>query len=99
MCVHICISVLTLVPALIWALFKALYNNSDCWIRDEFGHQWILDGSRYLMLGVNVILLLDIIRVLLWKLKRNDGTQHTKYYYVSIKGIKSYRHVLFRTFA
>ncbi|GLV31159.1 Pigment-dispersing factor receptor [Carabus blaptoides fortunei] len=72
------VGVLTLGPTLIWAIFKALYNNFDCWIRDELGHQWILDGSRYLMLGVNVILLLDIIRVLVWKLKRNNGTQHAK---------------------
>lgn len=73
------ISVLSLTPTLIWAIFKGIYNNEYCWMVEKYGYQWIVDGFRIAVLVINTLLLLDIIRVLLMKLKQHTTTSHAKY--------------------
>lgn len=95
---HFFLLVLSLVPILIWAAVKATLDNVKCWIVDESWYFWIIDSSRYAMLGVNLLLLLDIIRVLVWKLKKSSTLQHIKYYYVSVKGHMSLKQVILKAF-
>lgn len=55
-------------PVLAWAISRAVVDDTDCWVVDS-GLQWINDGPRIALLSVNTILLMDIIRVLLTKLR------------------------------
>ncbi|XP_047096887.1 calcitonin gene-related peptide type 1 receptor-like [Schistocerca piceifrons] len=56
------------VPVLAWAISRAVVDDTDCWVVDS-SLQWINDGPRIALLSVNTILLIDIIRVLLTKLR------------------------------
>ncbi|XP_022919278.2 calcitonin gene-related peptide type 1 receptor-like isoform X1 [Onthophagus taurus] len=55
----------SLIPSLCWAIVSSIFNNQTCWMVDENGYQWITDGFKYFILAINLLLLLDIIRVLL----------------------------------
>lgn len=44
-----------------------------CWVSDIAGYQWVTDGYKYACLGINVVLLLDIIRVLFMKYRKRTG--------------------------
>lgn len=69
---------MSLVPTLIWATFKGLYNNEYCWMVEGSGYQWIVDGFRIAVLAINMILLVHIIAVLLLKLKQHTTASHAK---------------------
>ncbi|KAK5650099.1 hypothetical protein RI129_001128 [Pyrocoelia pectoralis] len=70
--------VLSFLPTTVWAIIVAIQNNQLCWVADSDWHQWIPDGFRIAILSTNMLLLADIIRVLLMKLRRNVNPQHTK---------------------
>lgn len=86
-------SALSAIPTLVWAIFKGLYNNEYCWMVEDSGYQWIVDGFRIAVLALNTLLLLDILRVLFVKLKQHTTASHAKYkvhhvlstHFVSIK--------------
>lgn len=46
---------------------------------EDSGYQWIVDGFRIAVLAINTLLLLDIIRVLLMKLRQHTTANHAKY--------------------
>lgn len=72
---------LSLTPALVWAGVKATQYDVYCWIVDDSWRQWIIDGSRYVLLGANTIFLIDILRVILWKVRDAvaNSSQHTRF--------------------
>lgn len=76
-------SVLTLIPSLTWAIAKGVAQGDNCWMVDTNGYQWINDGFRIGVLAVNTFLLLDIIRVMLLKMKHGNTSRQTKYIYLN----------------
>lgn len=70
-------SVLTFLPSLIWAICLGALEAQSCWMVDIHGFQWIVDSFRITILAINIILLLDIVRVMLLKLKRKSTTKQT----------------------
>lgn len=70
-------SALTFVPSLIWATSLAAVEAKSCWMVDLNGLQWIVDSFRIVILVINIVLLLDIVRVMLLKLKRKSTTKQT----------------------
>ncbi|KAJ8983284.1 hypothetical protein NQ317_010534 [Molorchus minor] len=75
---YITVAVLTVVPTLIWAITLGATNTENCWMVDTDGFQWINDGFRITILTINTLLLLDIIRVMLMKMKHGSTTRQTK---------------------
>nr|CAD7449714.1 unnamed protein product [Timema bartmani] len=63
------IRVVTIFPVVAWIILRATKENTDCWSTDDAGYQWINDGTRITLLAINTLLMADIIRVLLTKLK------------------------------
>lgn len=76
--------VLSITPTLIWAIIKGANNDQYCWTVETGGYQWISDGFRIAVLAINMLLLLDIIRILLLKLKQHTTTNHAKYLHPNI---------------
>ncbi|KAJ8911669.1 hypothetical protein NQ315_014028 [Exocentrus adspersus] len=72
------VAVLTLIPSLTWAIAKGASQGDNCWMVDSDGYQWINDGFRIAVLSVNTFLLLDIIRVMLLKMKHGNTSRQTK---------------------
>lgn len=67
--------VIALVPAIAWAAVMAVYNNHSCWIVYTVDHiQWILDAPRVAILLVNTVLFIDVLRVLLTKIRNSENT-------------------------
>lgn len=54
------------------------HGAKDCWMVDDTNDQWIIDGFRIAILVINFLLLLDIIRVMVMKLKRGSVSQQVK---------------------
>ncbi|KAJ8962094.1 hypothetical protein NQ318_018048, partial [Aromia moschata] len=75
-------AVLTFLPTLIWSISMGVTNSDNCWMVDSDGFQWINDGFRITILAINTLLLLDIIRVMLMKMKHGSTTRQTKYIYL-----------------
>lgn len=72
----------SIIPSLVWAILMGTKNMEYCWMVDTVTwYQWITDGYKYFVLGVNLILLCDILRVLILKLRKNISAHHTKYVY------------------
>lgn len=72
--------VVTFLPSLIWAILRTVHNGTDCWMVDDSAvDQWIPDGFRITILVINFLLLFDIIRVMVLKLRRGNTTQQTRY--------------------
>lgn len=76
----------------------AIEADENCWMADSSWYQWIPDGFRIAILAINIILLLDIIRALLCKLRKNISAQHTKYTYILISNGMSYDSILRRAY-
>ncbi|XP_068631143.1 uncharacterized protein [Battus philenor] len=67
-------AVIAIVPVLAWAVVMSLWNNHSCWIVYTVDHvQWILDAPRVAILLINSILFIDILRVLLTKLRNSEN--------------------------
>ncbi|GJQ87241.1 hypothetical protein Trydic_g8470 [Trypoxylus dichotomus] len=54
----------TLIPTLIWAIAVAAYGMEYCWANDQVGFHWITDVYKFCTLIINLVLLLDIVRVI-----------------------------------
>ncbi|CAH2071311.1 unnamed protein product, partial [Iphiclides podalirius] len=67
-------AVIAIVPALVWAIVMGLLNDHSCWIVYTVDHiQWILDAPRIAILLINSVLFIDILRVLLTKLRNSEN--------------------------
>lgn len=75
---YIAVGALTLIPSIIWASVVATNDRDSCWVVDTNGEQWALDSFRVVILIINTILLLDIIRIMLSKMKQGGTTRQTK---------------------
>ncbi|XP_063909307.1 calcitonin gene-related peptide type 1 receptor-like [Zophobas morio] len=76
--IYVAVSVLSFLPSLIWAIVRNDHGAKDCWMVDDTNDQWIIDGFRIAILVINFLLLLDIIRVMVMKLKRGSVSQQVK---------------------
>lgn len=80
--VKLCYFIGWVCPALLASIYAAVRNNKplityDCWI-DESKLQWILFGPVVLSIAVNAIFLINIIRLLITKLRQMPDAAQTK---------------------
>ncbi|XP_013165175.1 PREDICTED: uncharacterized protein LOC106116018 isoform X1 [Papilio xuthus] len=67
-------AVIAIVPAVAWAVVMSQLNDHSCWIVYTVAHvQWILDAPRIAILLINTLLFIDILRVLLTKLRNSEN--------------------------
>ncbi|KAG5836258.1 calcitonin gene-related peptide type 1 receptor-like [Anguilla rostrata] len=71
--------VFPLVPATTHALARWLFYNDNCWISSETHLLYIVHGPIYAALLVNLFFLLNIVRVLITKLRVTHCTQSNTY--------------------
>lgn len=55
--------------AVIWIIVMAAAHDSNCWLGDRTWIQWINDPLRIIFIILHLVLLGDVIRMLLTKLK------------------------------
>ncbi|XP_045494560.1 calcitonin gene-related peptide type 1 receptor-like [Colias croceus] len=71
---YVVAAVIAILPAVVWAIIMALYNDHSCWVVYTVDHvQWILDGPRIMILVVNTVLFFDVLRVLLTKIRNTEN--------------------------
>ncbi|XP_048876434.1 calcitonin gene-related peptide type 1 receptor-like [Brienomyrus brachyistius] len=68
-----------LIPALIYAVARSYYHNDNCWISSNTSLLYIIHGPIVAALLVNLFFLLNIIRVLITKLKVTHQTETSLY--------------------
>ncbi|XP_057667618.1 corticotropin-releasing factor receptor 1-like [Diorhabda carinulata] len=76
--IYITLAVLTFTFSICWAIAMAVENAENCWMADLQGIQWTVDGFRIAILIINTLMLADIIRVMVMKLKHGSTTKQTK---------------------
>lgn len=73
--------VCSVVPSLIWMILMVTNSKENCWMVDsDSWFQWVTDGYKYVILGINTILLLHIFYILVCKLQLRNST-NTKYFF------------------
>ncbi|CAG9864126.1 unnamed protein product [Phyllotreta striolata] len=75
--VYIGLFAMTFTFSICWAISMAVKKAENCWMVDVDGLQWTLDGYRIAVLIINTFLLMDIMRVMLCKLKHGSLTKQT----------------------
>nr|XP_023012794.1 corticotropin-releasing factor receptor 2-like [Leptinotarsa decemlineata] len=75
--IYIALVVLTFSSSIPWAIAMAALEAKNCWMVDIHNLQWIVDGYRIVILVINTIFLMDIIRVMLLKMKHGGTTRQT----------------------
>ncbi|XP_076250715.1 corticotropin-releasing factor receptor 2-like isoform X1 [Rhynchophorus ferrugineus] len=75
---YIVVAALTFIPSIIWAGIMVNFEATDCWAVDRNGAQWSVDSFRIVILLINTFLLLDIIKVMVSKMKQGGTTRQTK---------------------
>ncbi|XP_023262353.1 calcitonin gene-related peptide type 1 receptor-like [Seriola lalandi dorsalis] len=68
-----------IVPALTYAVARGLFYNDKCWISSNTHLVYIIHGPIQAALVVNLIFLLNIVRVLITKLKETHCAESTAY--------------------
>ncbi|GLD74608.1 calcitonin gene-related peptide type 1 receptor-like protein [Lates japonicus] len=68
-----------IVPALMYAVARGLFFNDKCWISSHTQLVYIIHGPIQVALLVNFFFLLNIVRVLVTKLKETHCTESTAY--------------------
>ncbi|XP_037089674.1 PDF receptor-like [Pollicipes pollicipes] len=54
----------------LWALVTAIYHQTQCWWGYSFTpFYWVLEGPRFTVIAVNILFLLNILRILITKLR------------------------------
>ncbi|XP_061592799.1 calcitonin gene-related peptide type 1 receptor-like [Cololabis saira] len=76
---HILGWVFPAVPALTYALGRGLFFNDKCWINSSTNLLYIIHGPIQVALLVNLFFLLNIVRVLITKLKETHCAESTAY--------------------
>ncbi|KAL4707927.1 hypothetical protein ACJJTC_013718 [Scirpophaga incertulas] len=67
-------AVIAITPVIAWAVVMAVYNDHSCWLIYQVDHiQWILDAPRVAILLVNTGLFIDVLRVLLTKIRNAEN--------------------------
>ncbi|XP_071331582.1 calcitonin gene-related peptide type 1 receptor isoform X2 [Trachinotus anak] len=68
-----------IVPAMTYAVARGLFFNDKCWISSSTHLVYIIHGPIQVALVVNLIFLLNIVRVLITKLKETHCAESTTY--------------------
>ncbi|XP_063909304.1 calcitonin gene-related peptide type 1 receptor-like isoform X1 [Zophobas morio] len=76
--IYSAVLIFSFLPSLVWALLRGLDHGTHCWMVDNSNHQWVSDGFRLGILGINTFLLLDIIRVIVMKLRDRGISEQAK---------------------
>nr|XP_045613298.1 PDF receptor-like [Procambarus clarkii] len=59
-----------------WAAVMALWKNMDCWWGYSFTpYYWILEGPRFTVIGANLLFLMNIMRILISKLREASSSE------------------------
>ncbi|KAK8405840.1 hypothetical protein O3P69_001960 [Scylla paramamosain] len=59
-----------------WAVVMGLWKNVDCWWGYSFTtYYWILEGPRFTVIGANLLFLLNIMRILISKLREASSSE------------------------
>ncbi|CAH0407274.1 unnamed protein product [Chilo suppressalis] len=67
-------AVIAIVPVIAWASVMGVHNDHSCWVIYTVDHvQWILDAPRITILLVNTVLFVDVLRVLLTKIRNAEN--------------------------
>ncbi|KAK9721464.1 GDSL-like Lipase/Acylhydrolase [Popillia japonica] len=82
---HILSIFLSLIPIIPWAILMGTNQIENCWLVDKHGFHWINDAYKYGVLVGNLILLLDIMRVIC--LQRSNNSLNRNQTKASIKAI------------
>ncbi|CAL8324874.1 unnamed protein product [Merluccius merluccius] len=68
-----------IIPAVMYAVGRGLYYNDRCWISADTYLVYMVHGPIYVVLLVNLFFLLNIVRVLITKLKVTHSAETTAY--------------------
>ncbi|CAL8369704.1 unnamed protein product [Lota lota] len=68
-----------IIPAAVYALGRGMFFNDNCWISSNTHLLYIIHGPIYVALLVNLFFLLNIVRVLITKLKVTHSAETTAY--------------------
>ncbi|XP_048007380.1 pituitary adenylate cyclase-activating polypeptide type I receptor-like isoform X2 [Leguminivora glycinivorella] len=67
-------AVIAIVPVLAWSIVMGLLDDHSCWVVYTVSHiQWILDAPRLAVLIINTLLFVDVLRVLLTKIRNSEN--------------------------
>ncbi|XP_049869896.1 PDF receptor-like [Pectinophora gossypiella] len=67
-------AVITIAPVVTWAVMMGVYDDHSCWMVYTIPHvQWIMDGPRVAILLINTGLFIDVLRVLLTKIRNSEN--------------------------
>ncbi|XP_069970705.1 PDF receptor-like [Penaeus vannamei] len=59
-----------------WAAVMSLWMNVDCWLGYSLTpYYWILEGPRFTVIGANLLFLLNIMRILISKLREASSSE------------------------
>ncbi|CAH0605831.1 unnamed protein product [Chrysodeixis includens] len=68
-------AVVAIIPVVAWATVMAIHNDHSCWLVYTLSHvQWIIDAPRIAILLINTGLFIDVMRVLLTKIRNSENT-------------------------
>lgn len=67
-------AVIAIVPVIAWSIVMGLLDDHSCWVVYTVNHiQWILDTPRLAVLLINTALFIDVLRVLLTKIRNSEN--------------------------
>lgn len=66
--------VIAVVPVVAWSIVMGIHDNHSCWVVYTIDNiQWILDAPRLAILVINTALFIDVLRVLLTKIRNSEN--------------------------
>ncbi|XP_073943157.1 uncharacterized protein [Choristoneura fumiferana] len=67
-------AVIAVVPVVAWSVVMGIHDNHSCWVVYTIDNiQWILDAPRLAILVINTVLFIDVLRVLLTKIRNSEN--------------------------
>ncbi|XP_052740503.1 uncharacterized protein LOC112055202 [Bicyclus anynana] len=61
-------------PVIAWSVVMSLFNDHSCWLVYTMDNvQWIIDAPRLLILAINLVLYIDVLRILFTKIRNNEN--------------------------
>jgi hypothetical protein len=68
-----------ILPTCIYGVYRLNWANSMCWVVPEEAWEWVLNGPSLLSLIINSLFLVNIIRVLVTKLRSTHSQEPSQY--------------------
>ncbi|XP_063377538.1 uncharacterized protein LOC134664722 [Cydia fagiglandana] len=67
-------AVIAIVPVIAWSIVMGILDDHSCWVVYTVNNiQWILDAPRLAVLLINTALFIDVLRVLLTKIRNSEN--------------------------